>query len=106
MAPLVTPIREPQRGGSQAFVADLARGLADRGHEIHVYAATGSTIPGVQVVDTGVDAGSLANTLYRAGAAAAQDIAAPDFSTAQAAFSAAYARVQRTRYDVIHNHAF
>jgi hypothetical protein len=30
MAPLVTAIREPQRGGSQAFVADLARGLAGR----------------------------------------------------------------------------
>ena len=27
MAPLVTAIREPQRGGSQAFVSDLARGL-------------------------------------------------------------------------------
>jgi len=27
---LVTAIREPQRGGSQAFVSDLARGLAGR----------------------------------------------------------------------------
>ena len=33
MAPLVTAIREPQRGGSQAFVSDLARGLPGRGHE-------------------------------------------------------------------------
>ena len=39
MAPLVTAIREPQRGGSQAFVSDLARGLAGRGHDVHVYAA-------------------------------------------------------------------
>ena len=36
MAPLVTAIREPQRGGSQAFVSDLARGLAGRGHDVHV----------------------------------------------------------------------
>ena len=40
MAPLVTAIGEPQRGGSQAFVADLARGLAGRGHDLHVYAAS------------------------------------------------------------------
>ena len=57
MAPLVTAIREPQRGGSQAFVSDLARGLTGRGHEVHVYAASGSEIPGVEVIDTGVDPG-------------------------------------------------
>ena len=66
MAPLVTAIREPQRGGSQAFVSDLARGLTGRGHEVHVYAASGSEIPGVEVIDTGVDPRSLASTLYRA----------------------------------------
>src|SRR2546430_17250023 len=64
MAPLVTAIREPQRGGSQAFVSDLARGLTRRGHEVHVYAATGSEIPGVQVIDTGIDPESLAGTFY------------------------------------------
>ena len=66
MAPLVTAIREPQRGGSQAFVSDLARGLAGRGNDVHVYAASGSEIPGVEVIDTGVDPRSLAGTLYRA----------------------------------------
>jgi hypothetical protein len=55
MAPLVTAIREPQQGGSQAFLSDLARGLVGRGHEVHVYAASGSAIPGVTVIDTGVD---------------------------------------------------
>jgi hypothetical protein len=33
VAPLVTAIREPQLGGSQAMVADLATGLSERGHE-------------------------------------------------------------------------
>ena len=70
MAPLVTAIREPQRGGSQAFVSDLALGLTGRGHEVHVYAASGSEIPGVEVIDTGVDPRLLAGTLYRAGPAA------------------------------------
>ena len=104
MAPLVTAIREPQRGGSQAFVSDLARGLTGRGHEVHVYAASGSEIPGVEVIDTGVDPESLAGTLYRAfGSGAGQPAAA---SAADSAFATAYATMQEIRYDVIHNHAF
>ena len=74
MAPLVTAIREPQLGGSQAFVADLARGLAGRGHDVDVYAASGSRIDGVKLIDTGVDPRALAGTLYRApGAPGAPD---------------------------------
>jgi glycosyltransferase involved in cell wall biosynthesis len=106
MAPLVSAIREPQRGGSQAFVSDLARGLTYRGHEVHVYAASGSEIPGVEVIDTGIDPATLAGTLYRAlrprGAAPAEAAAA----AAESAFAAAYAAMRLTRYDVIHNHAF
>jgi len=47
IAPMVSALREPQRGGSQVFVADLARGLAGRGHHVRVYAASGSDVPGV-----------------------------------------------------------
>ena len=101
IAPLVSAIREPQGGGSQAFVSDLARGLAGRGHEIHVYAATGSEIPGVTVIDTGIDPRSLAATLYRAADPAARDQAA-----AASAFASVYSRVREARYDVVHNHAF
>ena len=101
MAPLVSAIREPQGGGSQAFVSDLARGLAGRGHEVHVYAATGSQIPGVTVIDTGVDPGSLAATLYRAGGSADRDPA-----PAGPAFARAYTAARANRYDLIHNHAF
>ena len=101
MAPLVTAIREPQRGGSQAFVSDLARGLVSRGHEVHVYAASGSEIPGIEVVDTGVDPESLAGALYRAFGPAA-----PEPAAAESAFARAYQSVQQIRHDVIHNHAF
>ena len=101
IAPLVTAIREPQRGGSQAFVSDLARGLGRRGHDVHVYAASGSHIPGAEVIDTGIDPQSLAATLYRASAPAA-----PDPAPAEAAFASVYAKVRGTRYDVVHNHAF
>jgi hypothetical protein len=101
IAPLVTAIREPQRGGSQAFVSDVARGLARRGHNVHVYAASGSEIPGVKMIDTGIDPESLAATLYRASGPAT-----PDPAPAEAAFASAYAMVRGTRYDIIHNHAF
>jgi UDP-glucose:tetrahydrobiopterin glucosyltransferase len=105
MAPLVTAIREPQRGGSQAFVSDLALGLTGRGHDVHVYAASGSQIPGVEVIDTGVDPRLLAGTLYRTGPAAGEPAAAAS-AAAEAAFTTAYTAMQRIRYDVIHNHAF
>ena len=101
VAPLVSAIREPQRGGSQAFVSDLARGLADRGHEVRLYAASGSEVPGVRVVDTGVDPRALAATLYRASGPAAGEP-----SVAKAAFATVYAAVGDARHDVVHNHAF
>ncbi len=110
MAPLVTAIREPQRGGSQAFVSDLARGLAGRGHDVHVYAATGSQIPGVEVIDTGIDPRSLAGTLYRAFGPSAGEPGeaepAAAAAAAESAFTTAYMTMQVTEYDVIHNHAF
>src|SRR5580704_15725713 len=109
MAPLVTAIREPQAGGSQAFVSDLARGLAGRGHEVHVYAASGSEIPGVEVIDTGIDPRSLAGTFYRASgpsAGAAEEAGAAAAAAAESAFTTAYAAIRATRYDVVHNHAF
>jgi glycosyltransferase involved in cell wall biosynthesis len=101
VAPLVSAIREPQGGGSQAFVSDLARGLAGRGHDVGVYAASGSQIPGVTVIDTGIDPESLAATLYRADGSAA-----PDPAPAEIAFGRVYAAIRETRCDVIHNHAF
>jgi glycosyltransferase involved in cell wall biosynthesis len=113
MAPLVTAIREPQLGGSQAFVTDLARGLAGRGHEVHVYAASGSRIEGVEgvkLVDTGVDPRALAATLYRAfgsaDTAADTDTADAAAPAAESAFATAFALVRSGHYDVIHNHAF
>jgi glycosyltransferase involved in cell wall biosynthesis len=101
IASLVSPIREPQCGGAQAFLADLATGLATRGHEVDVFAATGSEIDGAHVVDVGVDASTLHEFLYRAGTSPPID---------PAPFVAAYARVFEAlgerSYDLVHNHAF
>jgi glycosyltransferase involved in cell wall biosynthesis len=101
VAPLVAPIKEPQRGGSQAFLADLARGLVDRGHEVDLYAASGSVLPGVRVVDTGVDHRALQATLYRPSGAAGRGL-----EVAETAFVGVYAAVREIGYDVVHNHAF
>ncbi len=101
VAPLVSAIREPQRGGSQSFVSDLARGLIDRGHEVHLFAASGSEVAGVQVIDTGVDHRPLEATLYRASGPVARVLAVAD-----TAFAGVYAAVREARYDVVHNHAF
>ncbi|HEY8675686.1 MAG TPA: glycosyltransferase [Candidatus Dormibacteraeota bacterium] len=101
IASLVSPIREPQCGGAQSFLADLAAGLARRGYEVDVFAASGSEIDGVRVVDVGIDASTLQEFLYRAGSSPPVD---------QAPFVAAYARVfeaiSARSYDIVHNHAF
>lgn len=101
VAPLVSPIREPQRGGSQAFLSELSRRLAGKGHDVHLYAASGSEVRGVEVIDTGIDHRDLEATLYRAGGAGV-DRPGP----AEAAFAGLYALVRKNRYDVVHNHAF
>jgi glycosyltransferase involved in cell wall biosynthesis len=102
VAPLVSAIREPQRGGSQAFVADLARGLVDRAHDVHVYAASGSEVHGVEVIDTGVDPEALEASLYRV----SRRPAAGDSGAVERAFASVYRAVRREAYDVVHNHAF
>jgi len=101
VAPLVTPIREPQLGGSQAVVADLARGLAERGHQVDVYAAAGSVIAGATVVDTGVRADALSTLLYRA-----ERSSAAESQAGEAAFRTVFDAVNQAHYDVVHNHAF
>ncbi len=101
VAPLVTPLREPQLGGSQAFAAELARGLVGRGHDVHLFAPSGSRIRGVEVIDTGVDHRDLEATLYRADAPGREGSAA-----AARAFGGVYAAIRAGRYDAVHNHAF
>jgi glycosyltransferase involved in cell wall biosynthesis len=101
IAPLVAAIREPHLGGAQSFVADLAAGMGSRGHEVHVYAATGSEIPGVTVIDTGIDPATLSGSLYRAGSPGHVDD-----RPAEKAFARVYSAARDVSYDVVHNHAF
>ena len=100
VAPLVSAIREPQLGGSQAIVADLASALTVRGHDVDVFAATGSRIDGVHVVDTGVDPESLQSSLFRA------DRPHSATEASRGAFAKTYDLVRTADYDIVHNHAF
>lgn len=97
----VAPIRPAEANGPHAVVIDLARGLRRRGHEAIVYAAEGSVVDGVDVVEVPVDPSA---------AAAAVRIGAQPPAAATAALDEGFARmfslVARDRPDVISQHAF
>ena len=100
VAPLVTTISEPQQGGSQVMVADLAVGLTRRGHDVDVYASTGSLIPGAHVVETGIDSARLSAALIRPGQPRHPLRAVDD------AYEHVFEMVGRGGYDVVHSHGF
>lgn len=100
VAPLVAPLRDPPLGGAQTVIGDLAAGLAGRGHQVDVYAASGSTVPGATTVDLGIDWRPISASRHRAGRPPEPSRAARD------GFRRIYAEAGARGYDVIHNHAF
>jgi len=103
VAPLIAPLAEPQLGGVQTFLVDLARGLTRRGHDVTVFAARGSRVEGVTVAEVGVDAAELSATLVRPGRRPPDDDAE---TRAAEAFAATAALIGSGDFDVVHNHAF
>ena len=108
LAPLVSPIRQPYLGGAQALLRDLAVTLAKRGHDVTLYAATGSdpaALPDVRLREIMVEAsqlrpGDFSGTLREA---------TPSMDSAmEAAFAAAYAAIatHASEHDLIHAHAY
>ncbi len=100
VAPLVTTISEPQQGGSQALLADLAAGLTQRGHDVDVYATTGSDIAGAHVIDTGVEAATLSAALVR------HDRPRRSLAEVDDAYDHVFGMVEGGDYDVVHSHGF
>jgi len=101
VAPFVAAIDDQaaQIGGAQAVIADLARGLVARGHDVTVLAPRGSRVSGATVVDLGLPADPRAALRPdAAGAAGAMDHV---FRAA-----AAWLDARAARFDVIHGHAF
>jgi glycosyltransferase involved in cell wall biosynthesis len=100
VAPLVTTISEPQQGGSQALLADIAVGLTGHGHDVDVYATTGSAIPGAHVVDTGIDSATMSEALVRPDRPRRHVAALDD------AYEHVFGLVEHGDYDVVHSHGF
>ncbi len=108
LAPLISPIRQPYLGGAQAMLRDLAVALAERGHDITLYAAPGSDpdiLPGVRLRQLDIDPSQLRPADLSPEPAARPSM--PDFAM-QSAFATAYAAIAAhcDEHDLIHAHAY
>ena len=105
VAPFVAPIndRGTQIGGAQVLLADLASGLAARGHRVTLAAARGSAVRGVRIADLDIDVADLqpAGFGQRSGPR-------PDDAGQRRAFGAVRAWLERhaSEIDVVHAHAY
>jgi glycosyltransferase involved in cell wall biosynthesis len=101
VASLVSPLREAQLGGAQAFLTDLARALAGRGHDVAVFAAEGSEVAGVRVVTVPAPAGVERALVRPAGGGGAVEL--PGL---REAFARLFDAVRSERLDAVSQHAF
>ena len=95
----VTPLRPGQVGGAQAFVSDLATGLARRGHDVRLHCASGSEVPGVALVMVQAPSDAAAALVMPAGSA-------PGPTPGVSAAIAAMFRSIASDTDVVSQHAF
>lgn len=100
VASLVTPLLPVQAGGAQAFLVDLARGLAGRGHEVRVYCAEGSDVPGLDLARIPVEA-AVAEALVMPGGRPAG--AVPEL---RRSFELLFKELRRWSPDAVSQHAF
>jgi len=96
----VTPLRPAQLGGAQAFICDLAAGLAARGHDVTLYCTEGSELPGVKLHMVPVPLDAEAALVMPAGAAP------PRAPGVAAALGAMFEAIAAEPVDVISQHAF
>ncbi len=105
VAPLVTTIAQPFVGGSQAVVAALAQGMAQRGHQVTLFAREGSLVPGVEIIQIPTPDAVLPSKFSTPGNASPAD--AGFFAQANL-FLDLFLNVQRRarEFDLVHAHAF
>ncbi len=105
VAPLVSAIAQPYLGGAQALLADLARGLLQRGHSVTLFARDESFVPGIDIetveVPGDVQPASFAGEVR-------ERPADTSFFTQANLFLDLFLQLQRrsAEFDVIHIHAF
>ncbi len=100
VASLVTPLREAQLGGAQAFLTDLARALAARAHDVTVFCAEGSSVAGLRLVTVPAPAGVDAALVMPGGPAPAPP---PGL---RAAFERLFTALRQAGCDAVTQHAF
>lgn len=105
VAPLVSPIAQPYIGGAQAMLADLARGLSTRGHQVTLFARAGSAVEGVNIEQIAVP-----DCVRPANFSSSSNANAPDagFFVQANLFLDLFLHLQRSAeaFDLIHMHAF
>ncbi len=99
LASPVLPVPAPA-GGAQAIVADLAAGLAGRGHDVVLYCAEGSHVPGVELRTVPVPEGA-ERALVMPGGSQPQRIMG-----VREAFERMFTALRREPPDAISSHAF
>jgi glycosyltransferase involved in cell wall biosynthesis len=99
-ASLVLPVREAQTGGATAFLCDLAAALHERGHEVTVYCAEGSSLAGLRLVQVPVDP-AVSAARVRPGASPAAAVPA-----LRQAFARQFEAVRAEEPDAVSQHAF
>ncbi len=97
----MTRLQPAQLGGAQAFLCDLAVGLHERGHEVLVYCAEGSQVPGVDLVEIPV-APDADRALLMPGSTD-EPAASP---VMRQAFEILFKELRRWGADVVSQHAF
>ncbi len=96
----VSVLRPAQLGGAQAFVSDLAAGLARRGHDVTLYCAEGSDVPGVKLSTVPRPADATASLVMPGGRPARS------MPGVTRAFGAMFDSIAAGSFDAVSQHAF
>ncbi len=104
VAPLVSAIAQPYLGGAQALLADLARGLLQRGHSVTLFARDASFVPGIDIEPVAVP-GDVQPANF---SEKSERTADTSFFTQANIFLDLFLQLQHrsAEFDVIHVHAF
>ena len=96
----MAPLRPAQLGGAQAFVCDLARGLARRGHDVTLHCAEGSGVDGVRLATVPAPRDAAAALVMPGG------VPPPPAPGVAEALAAMFAAVASMGVDAVSQHAF
>src|SRR5690348_9253387 len=104
VAPLVSAIAQPYLGGAQALLADLARGLLQRGHTVTLFARDDSFVPGIDIEPVAV----LGDVQPASFSEERERPADTSFFTQANLFLDLFLKLQHrgAEFDIIHVHAF